>query len=257
MAAPASVGRRIPLRRPDSSWCLWCFMAQAPASRSSGGRPRAARHWSSRTAGCRRSPAAPTTAKDAPLRPPRAWSCRRAPSSSARTPPTARTRRRSGCALTARMMPSVNGSQPLPFVRVGCVRADGQHGVQQQHALLRPRLKVPVTRRRRPDVVLELLEDIGERRRGRTSGRTESSARAPGPRPDTDPGRGSARGHPRAASDRAQRTRPPRTERCVRLPFLVEEPLQAGEGRSGDLAGEGGCPSLWNWRKHALSPTLM
>gem|GEM_PF-4330933 len=52
-----------------------------------------------------------------------------------------------------------------PLVAVGLMLADGQHGVQHQHALLRPIGQLAVTRIDEADVIRELFEDVFERRR--------------------------------------------------------------------------------------------
>ena len=56
---------------------------------------------------------------------------------------------------------------PLPLVRVRLPAAHGQHRVEEQHALLRPRSQVAVVRNRRADVVPQFFENILQRRRCR------------------------------------------------------------------------------------------
>ena len=59
-------------------------------------------------------------------------------------------------------------SEPLPPVsRVRCRRmsAHGKNGVEEEHALPRPRDETAVIGRNDPDIVLHLLVDIQQRRR--------------------------------------------------------------------------------------------
>ncbi len=51
------------------------------------------------------------------------------------------------------------------LVRVGLVRAHGQHGIQQQHPLLGPGDQAAVVGHVKLDVLMQFLEDIDQRRR--------------------------------------------------------------------------------------------
>ena len=89
---------------------------------------------------------------------------------------------------------------PLALVRGGLPGAHRERGVEQQHALTRPRLEVAVVGRLDAEVGAELGVDVGERRRDadpalHREAQPVGLAAARG----TDPVRGSARGCRRTA----------------------------------------------------------
>jgi len=53
----------------------------------------------------------------------------------------------------------------LPLVRARPTAFHREHGVEQQHSVVGPRLKAPMARNDEPQVVVQFLEDVDQRRR--------------------------------------------------------------------------------------------
>ena len=80
---------------------------------------------------------------------------------------------------------SVTASQPFPRCEPGCPGRDGEHPVEQHHALLRPGVRSPFDGAAVAEVVGVLAVDVGQALGiGRTSGATEND------RPTACPGVG-------------------------------------------------------------------